>query len=424
MKELYGEQTKLTVENMSFSGVKLSEFPSYLSALILIKKACAIANYKAQCLSEEKKEAICAACDTLLREDYSGEFPVDVFHGGGGIGINMNVNEVIASLAGKGVHPVEDVNKSQSTSDVCHSALRISLCREVEKLKVVIESLIATVTGKYESFQEYRTIARTCWQDGMSVSAGAVLEGFAFALKGQLDLIEAYEKTLHKINLGWTVIGSGTGASDTYRGYIIDALCEVTGDCFSWTESAYQAAQYTEDLSILSVYIRSFSSILAKFARDIRLLTSGPETGLGEWKIPEVQAGSSFFPGKVNPVIAEMMIQCDFLVAGNDSVIQGVLSQGEIHLNVWEELAGFLLLQNIMRLIKAAELFEKKCVNGIELNEEVCRKYSMASIPIVVDYKEKYGYKQLAMLVKKYGFEEAVAKILKGELDEVRNLWK
>ena len=417
MVELYGEQTRLTLKNMSFSGVRISEFPSYLTALIQVKRACAAANCCAGYLSREKKDAICLACDKLLQQDHSEQFPVDAFHGGGGIGTNMNVNEVIASLAGRGIQPVDDVNMSQSTSDVCHTALRLSLYREVERLKEVIRVIIDTTAEKAEAFQPYLTIARTCGQDGMSVPAGAVLEGFLSALLEQLELLENYQSTLLRVNLGWTVIGSGTGAPDGYRAYIIDALREVTGLSLSWKKSPYQAAQYTEDLSVLSVHIRVFSSILAKFARDVRLLASGPETGLGEWKIPAVQAGSSFFPGKVNPVMAEMMIQCDMLIGGNDSVIQGVLAQGEMHLNVWEDMAGFLLLQNIMRLSRAAELFDRLCIRGIELNEETSRKYARASIPVVVDYKERYGYKKLALLVKKYGFEKAIERIREGELD-------
>ncbi|MDE7327725.1 MAG: hypothetical protein K2N63_15850, partial [Lachnospiraceae bacterium] len=355
--------------------------------------------------------------DALLENDYKEQFPVDAFHGGGGIGINMNVNEVIAALAGHEVQPVDDVNMSQSTSDVCHTALRLCLYKEVGRLIERVKDLICTVMAKAESFREYLTIASTSWQDGMSVSASAELEGFAGALSEQLAWTEQYRNTLLKVNLGWTVIGSGKGAADEYRLHIMNALGEVTGLPFEWKNSVYQAAQYTEDLSVLSAYIRTISSVTAKFARDVRILSSGPETGLGEWSVPAVQAGSSFFPGKVNPVMAEMIIQCDMLVGGNDSVIQNILSQGEIHLNVWEEMAGFLLIQNITRLSKATELFYKHCVSGIELNKETSLYYSRASIPLITDYKEKYGYKKLAVQVKKYGFENVVERIRKGELD-------
>lgn len=418
MVELYGDQTKLTLENMSFSGVRLADFPSYLTALVQVKKACAVANHRAGILNDEKKEAICLACDELLQHDYAEQFPVDAFHGGGGIGTNMNMNEVIASLAGHGVQPVDDVNMSQSTSDVCHTALRLCLYRETGGFAEIIRELIRTVREKSDAFHPYPTIARTCWQDGMSVPADAVLEGFDGALTEQLERMEDYKDTLLRVNLGWTVIGSGTGAPDCYRIHIMEALSEVTELPFTWKKNTYQAAQYTEDLSVLSAYIRTISSILAKFARDIRLLASGPETGLGEWRIPAVQAGSSFFPGKVNPVIAEMVIQCDMLIGGNDSVIQNVLAQGEIHLNVWEDMAGFLLIQNIMRLSKAADLFHRNCVSGIELIAGTSADYSKASIPLIVSYKEKYGYKKLAAQVKKYGFEETVERIRKGDLDE------
>lgn len=418
MVELYGEQTKLTLKNMSFSGVRLSDFPSYIKALVWVKKACAAANHRAGLLDEEKTKAICAACDALLRDDYTEQFPVDAFHGGGGIGINMNVNEVIATLAGHDVQPVDDVNRHQSTSDVCHTALWLCLYNEVGRLMGVIKELVHTVREKAEEFHPYLTVARTCWQDGLSVPADAVLEGLEEALLEQTGRLSEYRDTLRRVNLGWTVIGSGSGAAQSYRDCIMDVFSEVTGISFSWKKSVYQAAQYTEDLSVLSAYIRTVSSILAKFARDVRILSSGPETGLGEWRIPAVQAGSSFFPGKVNPVMAEMMIQCDMLVSGNDSVIQNVLAQGEMHLNVWEETAGFLLIQNITRLSNAAEQFHRRCISGIELDTELCRRYAEASIPIITDYKEKYGYKKLAVKVKEYGFEEIVERIRRGELDE------
>lgn len=417
MAELYGEQTKLTLENMSFSGIRLSDFSSYIKALAQVKKACAVANHRAGLLDEAKTEAICSACDALLWDDYTQQFPIDVFHGGGGIGINMNVNEVIAALAGGDVQPVDDVNRSQSTSDVCHTALRLCLYDEVGHLVDVIKELIHTVREKEAEFHPYLTVARTCWQDGLSVPADAVLKGFEEALLEQVGRLSEYRDTLCRVNLGWTVIGSGSGAPDSYRACIMDALSEVTGLTFSWKKSVYQAAQYTEDLSVLSAYVRTVSSILAKFARDVRILSSGPETGLGEWRIPAVQAGSSFFPGKVNPVMAEMMIQCDMLTGGNDSVIQNVLSQGEMHLNVWEETAGFLLIQNISRLSKAAELFHRRCISGIVLDTETCRRYAKASIPLITGYKEKYGYKKLAVQVKRYGFEKTVERIRNGELD-------
>lgn len=418
MNELYGDQTKLTLQNMSFSGVRLAEFPTYIFALAEVKKACALANYRSHLLSQEKMEAICAACDALMQNDYTAHFPVDVFHGGGGIGINMNINEVLAALAGHGVHPVDDVNLSQSTSDACHTALRLSLYRQVHQLEEVVQAIIGTAEKKEKDFEGCQTIARTCWQDGMAVSAGAVFAGFSEALTEQLGLLKAYEGTLLKINLGWTVIGSGTGAADQYREQIIPALREVTGLPVSWKHSAYQAAQFTDDLSVLSNFVRVLSSILAKFARDVRLLSSGPETGFDEWNIPAVQAGSSFFPGKINPVEAEMMIQCDFLIGGNDSVVQNVLSQGEVHLNVWEDMAGFLLMQNITRLMKAADLFHRRCICGIELNEAVNLEHAQASIPLIVKFKETYGYAKLAALVKQSGFERAVERIRSGELDQ------
>jgi len=408
MEKLYGKQTELTIRNMSFSGTSLSEYPEYIANAARVKKACAAANLKVGGLTEDQARAIENACDILISGGYTEQFPIDVYHGGGGIGINMNLNEVLASLAGDGIEAVNHVNMSQSTSDLCHTALRMTLWELGDGLLYQLWHMKESLDKKAEEFSNIQTIARTCWQDGMRVSLSKVFEGAASAVAARYKTLTRAIEEMRLVNIGWTVIGSGTGAGDGYRKYILQELAAVTGKGFQWCEDPYCAAQYPTDLAQLSAEVRMIAEILCKLAEDIRLLSSGPETGLGEISVPPVQAGSSFFPGKVNPVIPETMMQCTMLIEGNDSIIQNAMGKGEIHLNLWEEMMGFLLMDNISRLTKMISLFGTKCVDGITANKEVCESYANSSIPLIVDFKEKYGYKALSDRIKKEGLNNVV----------------
>ncbi len=408
MKPLYGEQTKLTVENMSFSGRELNDYPEYIVNAAKVKKACAIANYTVGDLEIGVFKAINSACNALIEGQYPGQFPVDVFHGGGGIGINMNLNEVIAGIAGGKVDPIEHVNRSQSTSDVCHTAMRMTVDEMLKTLLKEVEFMQEVLKEKADEFEKVDTIARTCFQDGMRVSSGAIFAATASAVSRRYKSLVKISKEMRSINLGWTVIGSGIGASDAYREIIIDELRGITGKDFAWSENLYDAAEYPDDLADVSAEIRVISEIMAKLARDLRLLSSGPEAGFKEIVLPAVQKGSSFFPGKVNPVVPETMIQCSMLITGSDNVIQSCVGAGEIHLNLWEDMMGFLLMDSIRRLTKALQLFREHCLKEIRLNEENCRKYANSSMPRVVDMKEKIGYTGLSDAIREHGAAEIV----------------
>ena len=408
---LYGEQTKLTLENMTFSGHRLSNYPTFIKNAVTVKKACAIANFVAGNLTAEQMTKIRKACDRLSKGEYLDQFPVDVFQGGGGIGVNMNLNEVIATLAGEGVDPVEHVNMSQSTSDVCHTAMRITID---ELLVAFLDELDKTgdvLANKAVEFADVDTIARTCFQDGMRISAGAVFEATASAVKRRHNNLSRVGDEMRNVNIGWTVVGSGEGADDAYRQVILEELSKLTGKPFIWNEDLYDAAQYPDDLADVSAEIRIIAEIMSKLSRDLRLLSSGPETGFDEIILPNVQKGSSFFPGKVNPVIPETMIQCAMIVQGNDSVIQSCVGAGEIHINLWEDMMGFLLINNISYMTRALHLLRKRCLEGIKLNEEKCETYANSSIPLVVDFKEKYGYQKLSQAIGEEGLRSVVKRL-------------
>ena len=417
LNPLYGEQTKLSISNMSFSNKKLSNFPVYIKSISYVKKACAIANFRAGLLQEHIMQQITNACDIIIKGYNELHFPVDVYSGGGGIAINMNVNEVIASLAGSNVSPVNHVNMSQSTSDVCHTSLRLSLSHSIKFLEESLFILISSLYKKGHEFENINTIARTCWQDGMQVSAGALFTSTASALKRQTHLYGHYRKTLTEINLGWTVIGTGTGASYKYREHILQSLKEVFEYEFTYREDKGDSSQYPDDIAALSSAIRRTSEILSKLCKDLRILSSGPETGLGELILPNIQAGSSFFPGKSNPIIPETIIQCAMLISGNDSIIQSQLGNGEVHLNVWEPMMGFLLLENLNMLINATQILTYKCIKQIQINKTVCEAYANSTMPLLVKYKEELGYDFVVNMIKKEGLQNVITKI-KGEQNE------
>lgn len=396
---LYGSQTARTVDNMSFSGVTLAQFPEYIRTLVQVKLACARANGQAGHIREAEVEQMEAACKALLEGQYADQFPVDMFHGGGGIGVNMNINEVLAGLAGEGIDPGDHVNLSQSTADVCHTSLRLAIHALGEVLVSELREMHVVLAELAVRFNPVQTIARTCWQDGLRVSASSLFEGQCAAVQRHIIVLKSSLDALLRVNLGGTVIGSGVGASTKYRSVVLAELARVTGLPVVARDSLFDAAQNPDDLTRVSSEVRSVAGLLRKFAQDLRLLSSGPETGLGEIKLPVVQAGSSFFPGKVNPVIPEMVIQCSLLVTGNHCAVQEFADLGEVHLNVWESAIGVLVMQNLRMLTNALALFRDKCVRGVELVRDTCESYAHSVIPGVVDLKERYGYKTVATWV-------------------------
>ncbi len=413
---LYGIQTVRTTQNLSFSGRTLSQYPTYIESLGMVKKAAALANQEAGVFDEKIGNAIIHACDSLIQGDHHEQFPIDILHGGGGIGTNMNVNEVIANLANESfgyprgsyspVHPAEHVNASQSTSDVCHTAIRLAIMKSFQPLFAALDQLVVVVKAKAGEFQDVTTIARTCLQDGMRVQLGETFRGYSQVIRRRLLALEEAVKELHSINLGGTVIGSGVGAPKAYRDTVVSKLSEVSGFELSHRENLYDAAQNIDDLARVSSELRILASCLLKLAKDLRLLSSGPEAGFAEIQLPAVQAGSSFFPGKVNPVIPETLIQCCFQVIGCDHVVQTTLEHGELGLNVFEGAAGANILDAMVMLEKALTTFTEKCITGTEANRERCEELANSLIPVVVELKEKIGYTATARLVKEKGKEE------------------
>ncbi|WP_276357606.1 lyase family protein [Cohnella caldifontis] len=417
---LYGIQTLRSAENMSFSGRTLRSYPEFIHALADVKRAAARANARAAVLPRRIGQAIEQACEEIQSGVHDHHFIVDAYHGGGSIGSNMNMNEVVANLANEmlggnwgeyaPVSPSDHVNASQSTSDACHTALRISVIRAGRRLTDALNRHAEALELKSGEMREVVTITRTCLQDGMPDTLGNLFAGYAQALRRRTGKLVNALESLHAVNLGGTVIGSGVGASPAYREHALGALHEVTGIALRCRDNLYDASQNMDDLAAVSAELSLLSGVLIKISKDLRLLSSGPEAGFGELRLPAVQAGSSFFPGKINPVVPETMVQCCFQVIGLDRSVQASLEHGELNLNVWEGLAGFNVLDAMRMLAHAVALFTDKCIAGIEADEARCRVLSRTFIPAVVQLKEKHGYAQVSRWLKESSKDEIIAR--------------
>ena len=381
---LYGIQTIRAVQNLHFSQSILGHYPDYLRALAMVKKAAARANRDAHVLDARRLAAIEDACDTLLHGEHRDQFPIDLLGGGGSIAVNMNVNEVIANLASERlggtrgtylpVHPKSHVNASQSTADVCHSAARMTILDRWSKLRRTFRQCIRAYRPKAAELRPVVTLARTCLQDAEPVSLGVLFNAHAEALTRRVGELERSVEALAKINLGGTAIGSGSGASPTYRRAVLKHLNKIAGRRFSLRTNLYDAAQNIDDLAAVSAELAMLAEVLIKIAQDLRLLASGPRAGFGEIVLPAVQEGSSFYPGKINPVIPETMLQCCFQVLGRERATRLALERGELNLNVFEGSAAVNIFDAMDMMQRAVETFVERCLKGIVANKKRCRE--------------------------------------------------
>lgn len=385
----YGIQTARAVTNLSFSGRTLGDYPAMVRALAMVKCAAARANLDAGVIEARIARAIEHACRALIAGGYLEQFVADPLGGGGGIGVNQNVNEVIANLASehlggsRGAIALVDakthVNASQSTADACATAARIAITGEARGLAGALEDCVRAYRAKARELRRVITLARTCLRDAQPTSLGEFFSGHAAAIERRADELARSVRELRRVNLGGTVIGSGSGAAPAYRRAIVRRLREVTGLELVARKNLYDAAQNIDDLGAVAAALAMLAEVLIKIAQDLRLLSSGPGGGFGEISLPAVQEGSSFFPGKINPVIPETMLQCCFQVLGHERAARLALERGELNLNVFEGAAATNLLDAIAILTRALRLFTSRCVVGITANEDRCRELAAQS---------------------------------------------
>ena len=399
----YGIHTQRAVENFQISGVTVDSVPELIRGMVEVKKAAALANRALGVVPAEIAEAIVAACDDVAAHGRCpDQFPVDLFQGGAGTSVNMNTNEVIANLAlehlglPKGrydvVHPNDHVNKSQSTNDAYPTGLRIALHRLVDHLLSEIEQLASAFSAKGDEFAGVLKMGRTQLQDAVPMTMGQEFTAFGVALTDELRQLTHTRALLLEVNLGATAIGTGLNAPRDYAARVVAELAEVTGLPVEPAEDLVAATSDTGALVSMHAAIKRTAVKLGKICNDLRLLASGPRAGLNEINLPELQAGSSIMPAKVNPVVPEVVNQICFKVIGNDVTVTMAAEAGQLQLNVMEPVIAQSLFESISLLTRGCRALRERCVGGITANADVTRRDVQNSIGLVTFLNPVIGH--------------------------------
>lgn len=406
----YGIQTCRAKDNFNASGLPISTFPEFIKSLGMIKKAAARANAKLGVLPKNIADAICQACDEIIAGELLDQFPVDSIQGGAGTSTNMNANEVIANRAleimghAKGeyqyCHPNNHVNCSQSTNDAYPSALRLALYAKIGKLIEEVEYLRAGLAEKGEEFANVIKMGRTQLQDAVPMTLGMEFNAYANTLGEEVARLEEARKLALEINMGATAIGTGICSPKGYTETVIEELREVSGAPVETSANLVEATWDTGCYVQISGALKRTATKVSKICNDLRLLSSGPRTGFNEINLPKMQPGSSIMPGKVNPVIPEMVNQICFDIMGKDVTIGIASEAGQLELNVMEPIMAFSLFNGINRLSKGLRALRDKCVSGITANEERCRRMAERSIGIVTALLPHIGYERAASIAR------------------------
>jgi aspartate ammonia-lyase len=402
---LYGAQTQRAVENYPISGLR--EHPVFIRAFIIIKKAAAIANRELGVLDAKLADAIIAACDELQNNEpkYRNQFVVDVFQAGAGTSFNMNVNEVIASLAnralgGTPIHPNDHVNMAQSTNDVVPTAIRVATIMLLEHLWPGLDMLADAFDERGKAFADVIKSGRTHLQDAVPVTLGQEFRAYAAAVRRSTRLLRAAASELTVLGIGGTAAGTGMNAARGYRELVVKQINEITGLAFTPTDDMREAMQSQLPVAAVSGSLRNFALEMTRITNDLRLLASGPQTGLAEIILPAVQPGSSIMPGKVNPSMLECMNQVLFHVIGADTAIALAVQAGQLELNVMMPLMAFELLFSIEILKNYLPVFVEKGIRGIEADRERCEAYYISSPSLATALNPIIGYARAAEIAK------------------------
>lgn len=407
---LYGAQTQRALENFPITGTPVSTLPDLVVALAMVKQAAALANLDLQLLEHRKAEAIVAACERIARGECHEHFVVDVIQGGAGTSTNMNANEVIANLAleslgaGRGdydlVHPLNDVNQSQSTNDVYPTAARLALIRASRSLGAALAGLAEQFRKKAEEFHDVIKIGRTQLQDAVPMTMKLEFQAFGVMLSEDCERLREFETLLAEVNLGGTAIGTGINAPPGFRSKALAHLARISGIAVVPSRHLVEATSDPGAFVLLSGMYKRVSVKLSKIANDLRLLNSGPRAGLNEVNLPMMQPGSSIMPGKINPVIPEAVNQACFQVMGNDVAITLAAQAGQLQLNAMTPLIVLNLLSSAALLQRAAGILATRCVAGITANRERCRELLEHSLGMATVLSPLLGYDTAARIAK------------------------
>ncbi len=406
----YGVQTLRALENFNISGVTLQFHPTLIQSLAMVKMAAARANSELGLLDPTIADAICYACDEIIKGKFHRHFVVDMIQGGAGTSTNMNANEVIANRAleilgyQKGEYqycsPNDHVNLSQSTNDVYPTSIKIALLYGNIRFVEVLRDLIDSFRRKALEFKDVIKMGRTQLQDAVPMTLGQAFEAYAVTLEEEIDRLETNVKLFTEINMGATAIGTGINADPDYAPLVVEHLRKITGFNLKLAPNLIEATQDTGAFVMYSSAIKRLAVKLSKICNDLRLLSSGPRAGLAEINLPPMQPGSSIMPGKVNPVIPEVVNQIAFKVIGNDLTVTLASEAGQLELNVMEPIIVQSLLENIEMLKNGMDTLRHRCIDGITANVERCRAMVHNSIGLVTALNPYIGYKAATKLAK------------------------
>ncbi|MBV6521838.1 MAG: Fumarate hydratase class II [Gemmatimonadaceae bacterium] len=399
---LYGVQTLRAMENFPITGTVLREFPSLIDALAAVKAASTLANRELGLLDSETADAIVRAADEIREGRHHEQFLVDMVQGGAGTSTNMNANEVIANRAlellgdRRGnysrVHPNEHVNLSQSTNDVYPTAVRLALYGQIERLRVSMGELVASLLRKGDEFSPHLKMGRTQLQDAVPMTLGQEFAAFGHTVQEDIDRLGEALSLLREINMGATAIGTGIAAPGGFAEVVRRHLAELTGIDLVTSPDLIEATSDTGAFVQLSGVLKRCAVKISKICNDLRLLSSGPRAGLGEINLPAMQPGSSIMPGKVNPVIPEVVNQICFDIIGGDMTVTMAAEAGQFQLNAFEPIIVFRLLRSIESLMRGCDVLRTRCIEGITANPDRMRRLVETSIGVLTALVPRLGY--------------------------------
>jgi aspartate ammonia-lyase len=406
----YGVQTLRGIENFPISGMPLKNFAHFVDALAMVKKAAALANGELGVLAKEKMAAICAACDEILAGKLHDQFVVDMIQGGAGTSTNMNANEVIANRAleimgyNKGeyrnLHPNDDVNCSQSTNDAYPTAIKLAVYFALQDTLGALGELKRSLHLKEQEFAQVLKMGRTENQDAVPMTLGQEFGAYAAMIGSAMKSMRIASDELLEINMGATAIGTGINSPPGYAELVTEKLSAISGLSLRKAENMVESTQDSGVFTQMAGNMKRSAVQLSKICNDLRWLSSGPRCGLYEIRLPAMQPGSSIMPGKVNPVIPEMVSQVCFTIIGYDVTVAMASEASELELNMAEPIIAYCLLHGLMILKNAAIVLTSRCITGIQANVERCRQYVQNSIGLVTALNPVLGYEKSVSIAK------------------------
>ncbi|MGB8799871.1 MAG: aspartate ammonia-lyase [Candidatus Acidiferrales bacterium] len=404
----YGIQTARALENFQISGVEINHYPGFVEAWAIVKLAAAKANTDVGAMKPEKLAAIEKACNAVLAGKYHDQFQVDWYQGGAGTSTNMNANEVLANigleLSGheKGEYqfldPHDDLNMSQSTNDSYPTAIKVAFLLRNDKLIDELQKLVASFRAKGAAYLEIVKMGRTEMQDAVPMTVGQELYGYADALDGEIRLLRDSEKYLYSVNMGATAIGTGINVPKGYPEKCAAHLAELTGKPITPASDMIAATWDQQGFVVYSAALKSLAIKLSKISSDLILLASGPRAGLYEINLPALQPGSSIMPGKVNPVMPELMNLVTFRVISNDFAVDLAAHSGQLELNAYEPLEGLAVIESQALIFRTSLAFRINCMDGITVNEKTLEHYMETTVGIATALNLIVGYEKASEL--------------------------